>query len=50
RELIYGDVLIRVSDKYKLAMHLDTDEANAADIQPGAIALIERKQKGTDEI
>lgn len=50
RELIFGDVLVRVSEQYSLAMHLDTDEANAADIQPGAIALIERKQKGTDEL
>ncbi|RMD58902.1 MAG: phosphate propanoyltransferase [Nitrospirae bacterium] len=30
RELIYGDVLIRVSPNYKLEMHVDTDEANAA--------------------
>jgi len=36
RGLIYDDVLIRVSDTYALDMHLDTDEANAADLQPGA--------------
>ena len=30
RKLIFGDVVVRVSDKFSAAMHLDTDEANAA--------------------
>lgn len=30
RSVILGDVVVRVSDSYKLAMHLDTDEGNAA--------------------
>lgn len=45
RELIYGDILVRVSPKYKLAMHLDTDEANAADIKTGMQGFIDRIQK-----
>jgi len=35
RDLTFGDVLIRVSPRYALEMHLDTDEANAAEIDRG---------------
>lgn len=36
RSLIYGDVVCRVNPSYALAMHVDTDEANAAGL-PGTV-------------
>lgn len=47
RELIYGDVMVRVKPEYKLEMHIDTDEANAADLPPvaqGYLVRIESRQ------
>jgi len=41
RELIFGDVVVRVNPAYRLAMHIDTDEGNAASIRTGMLGYIE---------
>jgi acetate kinase len=45
RELIFGDVVVRVNPNFRLAMHIDTDEANAAHINTGMIGYIESVQR-----
>ena len=40
RNLIFGDVVVRVSDSYALAMHIDTDESNAAGMAPNTIGRV----------
>jgi acetate kinase len=35
RTLVFGDVLVRVHPDFRLSMHIDTDEANAASIRTG---------------
>jgi acetate kinase len=47
RELIFGDVMVRVKPNYKLEMHIDTDEANAAELPPvseGYLVRIESRR------
>lgn len=41
RNLIFGDVVVRVHPSFRLAMHIDTDEANAAGIKTGVKGIIE---------
>lgn len=40
RTTIFGDVLIRVDANYRLDFHLDTDEANAANVRTGDLAVL----------
>jgi len=40
REIVFEQVLCRVSDKFALEMHLDIEEANAAMVRNGAQAFI----------
>lgn len=40
RKLTFGDVVIRVADGFVKAMHIDTDEANAAAMAPNTTGTI----------
>ncbi len=44
RPIILSNVVIRVSERYRLEMHIDTDEANAGLIQQGTHAEIVHHQ------
>jgi propanediol utilization protein len=43
RGIIFDDVLVRVHPEYRLDMHVDTDEANAADLHPGTVGTLIKK-------
>jgi acetate kinase len=45
RELIFGDVVVRVNPAFRLAMHIDTDEGNAGNIRTGMIGYIDEIQQ-----
>ena len=40
RALIFGEVVVRVSDRFALAMHIDTDESNAGCVAPGTMGEV----------
>jgi propanediol utilization protein len=42
RDLVFGDVVVRVSPQFRLELHLDTDEGNAAGVAPGTTARLVR--------
>ncbi len=50
RELIFGDVVIRVNKDYVLEFHLDTDEANAAELSGNATGILMSIQHKKDEV
>jgi acetate kinase len=40
RDLVFGDVAVRISERVNLEMHLDTDEGNAAEIAAGETGVL----------
>lgn len=40
RGIIFGEVVVRVSPNYALAMHIDTDESNAGCVFPGTMGTV----------
>ncbi|MCX5655012.1 MAG: acetate/propionate family kinase [Planctomycetota bacterium] len=44
RSLIFGDVVVRVHPDFRLDMHIDTDEANAAELGAKAVGYLDSIQ------
>ena len=42
RPVVFGNVVIRVAQDYRLELHLDTDEGNAAGVEAGTMATLLR--------
>lgn len=45
RHLVFGDVVVRVSPQFRLELHLDTDEGNAAGVTHGSVARLLHVQR-----
>lgn len=48
RPVTFKNVVIRVSPKFKLEMHIDTDEGNAAEIKNGETGVLMRTDKAAN--
>lgn len=46
RTCVFEDVVVRVSPDFRLELHLDTDEANAADLSNGNLFTIHKVRDG----
>ncbi len=44
RDLVFGDVVLRVKDGYALELHLDTDEGNATQVRRGLQSVLHRTE------
>jgi len=44
RPIVFSDVLVRVDPSLRLEMHINTDEASAAEVSEGSVAYLERIQ------
>ena len=40
RDVVFRDVVVRISPQFRLELHLDTDEGNAAGVSHGATATL----------
>lgn len=49
RDLIFGDVVVRIAPDFRLELHLDTDEANAAGVTNGDYAEIVTNDRPTTD-
>lgn len=45
RDLTFGDIVVRVAADFRLELHLDTDEANAAGVCNGSYAELVRESR-----
>ena len=45
RSLVFGDVVVRVRPDFRRDMHIDTDEANAAQLRGGAVGYLDSIQE-----